>query len=380
MSLDPKAPLRSLPGSRAVVTLFFASLWMLCIGTWLGWGQFTTADEYRSFSPTPRLDANFPDALNLYIHDHFGLRGWFITLNALLRARMFHTSTTTAVVMGKDGFLFFAGDEEVENFMGLRPMPDCDLDSWVKLFQRRASWLASRNIPFVLTIAPDKQSVYPEMMPDSIARSTSKSRADRFIDAIRARTTVPVLDLRALLINEKHNRRTYWRTDTHWNTWGAYVAYRELLTTINGASPNLAARIGSPIEPSELRQGVRAQACDLNRLLGLATIFPEVSPTYSPLIAPAPNYDIELKSGGSSNPAQPRLILFRDSFGIALVPFLGPHFSRVYAPNTWTFDPSTVLKERADVVVFEIVERRLNLAPPSDPDFETTSGPTAVAR
>ena len=63
----------------------------------------------------------------------------------------------------------------------------------------------------------------------------------------------------------------------------------------------------------------------------------------------------------------PRLVFVRDSFGAALMPYLGMHFSRVYAPNGWTFDPEVVVRERADAVVFELVERRLNEAAPVDP-------------
>src|SRR5579863_928289 len=120
--------------ARATILAFFSVLWLACAGTWLGWGQFTPADEFRAFSPWPRAGPGFFNGLNLYIHDHFGFRGWFVTLNGLLRAKLFRTSTSPNVIIGKQGFLFYAGDGSLEGYMGTNPMPDCELESWVLLF------------------------------------------------------------------------------------------------------------------------------------------------------------------------------------------------------------------------------------------------------
>ncbi len=59
------------------------------------------------------------------------------------------------------------------------------------------------------------------------------------------------------------------------------------------------------------------------------------------------------------DPALPRALVYRDSFGSALVPFLAEHFSR--AVFLWEYDvmPSTVRQERPQVVIQEWAGRRL---------------------
>ena len=354
--------------SRLIVASFFGAVWLIFAGTWIGWGQFNPANERRVLAPFPPLDASFPDGFGLYLRDHFGFRGWFVTLNALLRAQVLRTSTSPNVIIGEKGFLFFAGEGAIENYMGLNPMTDCEAESWVELFEQRALWLASRNIPFVVAVVPDKETVYPEMMPDSIPRRSGKSRMDRFVDAMRSQNRIALLDLRPALIKGKTEHRTYYLTDTHWSSWGAYWAYREVLPLIQKTAPQLAVAMGPAIDRSALRSGVGHQTFDLNRMLGLNGIAPEATETFVPADPPVVTggLDDPLMTSETGNPARPRLLFFRDSFGAALMPFLGVHFSRVYAPNGWSFNGDDVIRERPDVVILEIVERRLNVPPPVD--------------
>ena len=353
------------PASRLTVAAFYGALWLLFAGTWFGWGQFNPADEKRVFAPMPRrFDGHFREGFSLYLRDHFGFRGWLVTLNGFLRAHILHASTSRMVIVGRDGFLFYTGEEALENYMGLKPMTDCELESWVQLFERRALWLASRNIPFAVLIVPDKETVYPEKMP--IARGTRKTRVDRIVSALRSRTSIPLIDLRSVLTSERKNYNTYYLTDTHWSQWGAYSAYRELLALLNRSAP----QIGPPVEPSALSHGIVYQPGDLNLMLGMNSIALEAKDTFEPRtqthVTSGP--DDLVMTAGTSNPAQPRLLFIRDSFGAALMPYLDRHFSRIYAPKTWTFDAADVDRERAGVVVFEIVERRFNLDPPMDPE------------
>ena len=350
---------------RLILASFFGALWLCFAGTWLGWGQFNPADERRELAPVPRFDRTFPEGLGLYLRDHFGFRGAFVTLNALIRVKLLHTSTTPNVIMGEEGFLFFAGEGAIENYMGLNPMTDCEVSEWVSLFERRAGWLASRHIPFVMAVVPNKETVYPEMMPAGIPRGAGKSRMDRFVEAIRSRTRVPPVDLRPVLIGRKKEHRTYYPSDTHWSQWGAYWAYREMLQVIQKAAPGL---VGAALELSDLKAEVAYRTFDLDRMLGLNAIAPERVDTFEPMRAARVTGGQDDPVMTSESDAGPRLVFVRDSFGAALMPYLGVHFSRIYAPNGWTFDPSAVARERADLVILEIVERRLNDALPVDQD------------
>ena len=59
-------------------------------------------------------------------------------------------------------------------------------------------------------------------------------------------------------------------------------------------------------------------------------------------------------------------MIFRDSFGSALVPLLAEHFSRALHLWQYNFDPRVVTKERPTVVIQEWVGRRLATLLPYD--------------
>jgi hypothetical protein len=61
----------------------------------------------------------------------------------------------------------------------------------------------------------------------------------------------------------------------------------------------------------------------------------------------------------------PRAVIFRDSFTSLLAPYLSEHFSRAVYLWQNNFDADDVLKERADVVIEEIVGRHLHNFIPS---------------
>ena len=330
---------------------FLAVLWLCFAGTWLGWGQSDSGvGERRALAPWPRINRTFPEGLGLYVRDHFGFRGWLVTLNAMIRVKLLRTSPTPDVVLGEQGFLFFAATG-----------PDSDIGAWVSLFERRAAWLAARGIPLVVTVAPDKETVYPEMIPGSALRiAAGKSRLDRFLDALRQQPGITVIDLRPVLISHKTGHLTYFKTDTHWSSWGAYWAYREILPAV--------ARDAIPVELSKLQMGTAQLTFDLNRMLGFGQTAPEAVETFAPPPGgpPVAGGQDDLLMTSETAYAGRRLLFLHDSFGAALMPFLSRHFSRIYAPNGWAFDGSTVLRERPEVVLIELVERRLNDPPPVD--------------
>ncbi|HEY3742823.1 MAG TPA: hypothetical protein VGL53_23415 [Bryobacteraceae bacterium] len=362
---------------RLIVTAFFATLWMLFFGTWLEWGQFNRADEYRILAPFPEWNKRLPLTLSAYLADHFGFRGSLITVNGLLRAKLLHTSTSPKVVFGKQGFLFYAGDQSMESYNGSRAITDCDIDSWVLLLERRQAWLATKGIPLIVLLAPDKQTVYPELMPDGIHHATPTS-ADRWVAAIR-RTHVPLIDMRPIEIAGKERRRVFHKTDTHWDPWGAYLAYRELLNEVARISPPLAEKIGPPADPMTLKIDFKILNGDMNRLLGLSILPGERAQDFLPPHPIPIRADDAVIDGGTGNPKQPRMLMFRDSFASAMAPFLAPHFDHIFGTAIPSFDVDLVKKEHPDLVVVELVERHLNFAVPIDPDNTlNVSDPKAV--
>ena len=79
------------------------------------------------------------------------------------------------------------------------------------------------------------------------------------------------------------------------------------------------------------------------------------------------------------DPSLPRLVMLRDSFTSALVPFLAEHFRRAVFYWRSDFDTDTIQEEHADVVIMEFGGRTFYRLAAFNPD-EVTAAAEAPAK
>jgi hypothetical protein len=94
--------------------------------------------------------------------------------------------------------------------------------------------------------------------------------------------------------------------------------------------------------------------------------FPLIRKRYYP-VAPELSNTHSVVVIDNDGPKLPRLVFYRDSFAIGLVPMLGPHFSRIAYAFEETMDPALIRVTKPDLVIDEFLERNLYLNPPTDP-------------
>src|ERR1700730_9306912 len=126
--------------------------------------------ENRNLAPFPKIDSvreiKFLSKLSEnYVNDRFGLRDELVHLNSLIRFSL-GLSSTKNVVIGKDGWLFYTADKLMEQHTGADIFNPVDLENWVRQMEADRDWLARRGIAFYIVIAPDKNTIYPEKLPD----------------------------------------------------------------------------------------------------------------------------------------------------------------------------------------------------------------------
>ena len=90
--------------------------------------------ENRAPAPAPAWPRNraawqqLPKAIEAYWNDAFGFRRTLIRLQAGAQFEL-GVSPTPRVVIGKAPWLFYAGDESMEQRQGLRPFSDTELEA-----------------------------------------------------------------------------------------------------------------------------------------------------------------------------------------------------------------------------------------------------------
>ena len=366
----------------AAFFLFCAAPLFVFLG---GWDK-KTLNENRYLAPAPSWEYDsmetMPNKVDDYYRDRFGFRATLITWNSIVRYVWLGGSNAEAVV-GKQGWVFWAGEHSIENFIGLKPLTQEELRAWKTYLERRHNVLQAAGVKYLFVIAPDKQSIYPEMLPDYISRSRAPSHVDQLIEYLRAsRSPVEVLDLRPALREAKSKGLVYFPQDTHWNGRGALVGHIEMLKRLQPWFPYLTpAAVASRYE-------VRRQACGFGdwNLLGLpeknfeapcdlthllspprarlteATLPPEILPTPQPPIRTV------------QSQAQGGLLVLHDSF--MHVAFDSPEstplsdqFGHVYYYKLrLTMDKLMALIrwEHPDAVIEEHVERMIVDKPSAD--------------
>jgi hypothetical protein len=276
------------------------------------------------------------------------------------------------VIFGKEKWLFYpssvAGDWLAAR--GLSPFSESELDAWQNLYEKRNKFFTEHGIPFLLVIVPDKQSIYPEFLPDRLSRIGPKTRLDQFIDRLRkTHSSVHLLDLRPVLLEARKQRQIYFRTDDHWNDYGAYAAYPVILSAMQSMLPG---RTLIPQPISNFIPGTVHRPGDLAKYVDLYYEYDEVAPQlvrrvpFHPISKPEDPFAQVMTVG--SDPSGPVLYAFHDSYTDFLAPFLGPHFSKAYWQWTNSMNGADVLKVKPDLVFNEFVERKLNdaILPDSD--------------
>lgn len=304
----------------------------------------------------------------------FPFRARLVRWQAGLRYRWLGVSPLPTVLRGRQGWWFYADDGAIEDATLATPFTAVELEAWRVTLQHTADWLAARGIAYVFVLAPDKHTIYPEFLPAALRRDAGRrARADQLMTMLRARTTVPAVDLRQALLDAKAQARVYHLTDTHWNDLGAAEAYRRIMTAVRAQAPAVPPPATADAFVVEART---TPGMDLAEMAGLASLTSETDLTLVPRTArrarvveparPRPGYIGPRLVTALDDPALPQALIYRDSFGSALVPFLAEHFSRTVV--LWEYDvmPATVREEHPAVVIHEWAGRRLYNRPPYD--------------
>ncbi len=270
------------------------------------------------------------------------------------------------VIIGRDGWLFYSGDRLIEDYRCTDPFTPDELDAWKRMFEERQAWLAARGIRYLVVVAPNAQSIYGEFLPQSMNKVGDKSRLDQLVEGMSG-SPVELIDLRGPLLAAKKERRTYHKTDTHWNDFGAFVGYQVIMDALkkwNGAAES------SPLDSFDIRT-VDAEGDYLAKLVESPLAYREEVIELVP--REARKAKVETVSGTEfiatrDDAPLPTAVFLHDSFMQALHPFLNEHFERAHYLWTREFRLDVIEQERPAIVIEELVQRKLMSDPPKNPE------------
>ena len=349
---------------------FLGFIAFFALATWVFAPPEVLTDENRKVAKLPRLSrkniSTYPQSFESYFNDRFFSRSDLVKARNLLRFKCWQISDAPNILVGKNGWLYFLG--ETGNILTAKEQPysQAELEQWKKALTARAKYFAQRGIRYVFVVAPNKQSIYPEYFP---LFSNRKSRLDQLSAYLGQYPEVPFINLKNSLIEgKKDGASLYFKTDTHWNELGALVADRYISTLLSTSMPAI-----KPIALSSARLGMESfNTGDCTKLMGLFGWVQEKTPIVKiPGSKFVPEFEqgtglatsvSRCKSNSNGTPSLPRAVVFHDSFGAAIKPYLAQHFSRAayqLRQADLAVDLDLIEKEKPEIVIQEVVERHV---------------------
>ena len=300
------------------------------------------------------LNLSFLSDVSDYIADRFAFRQELATAWAGVNAKLLGTSVEEQVILGSDGWLYFS--DTLPDYTG-QGMSDTELRYLANDLALMQEYIESQGKHFIFTVAPNKNSIYSEHMPEYIENRHSESNAAR-VGAYLDAAGVNYLDLFDILGNEEN---LYYKTDTHWNSRGAALAADGLLNMLDRGGDYSTASFAVS---EEHRGDLYEMLYPAGRATETATVY---GGEFSYVCESDPNGGNAITIKTSCDGGSGGLMCWRDSFGIALYPYLAQSF--VAATFSRSADYNLTLADSADTVIIELVERNLSNILSREPTF-----------
>ena len=325
------------------ISLFLALCLLPVIGMPLFGESSGGANEIAA--PRPQWGPTVLNQVSDYIADRFALRQELVSAWSWLHERLLGSSAEEQVVLGREGWLYYG--ETLDDYAGLA-MSEEELRLCAEHLRTLQDYLDSQGVQFLFTVAPNKNSLYPERMPGRYPAGHENSNLAR-LTPILEEYGVRCCDLTGPL----SERVLYYATDSHWTAEGAALAADTLLAQL-GKDTDFAA---GPFGTGDARPG------DLYEMLYPTGRGREAEVLYLPGHAHealGPTNKGNAVTIDTACPGQEgKLLCFRDSFGIALYPYLADAYGSATFTRRTAYDLSWYAGQGYDTVLIELVERNL---------------------
>lgn len=218
----------------SIIFAFLLCLMLPLVCTdWAGGGVLSRENRNKASFPlvvnaeTGNFDMSRSSVEN-WINDNIGFREQFMNLYTQIKYHVFNLSTSNKVLLGRDDWLYWTFDNNIEIATGDYPLDEEVLKNIATYQQQINDYYKSMGIQYVLMLTPSKTSVYPEYLPmnDKVVDITP---VDILTDYLRKNTDVIVYNAKDVLIPAKETGQLFFKNDTHWTQLGSYTAYCGLM-------------------------------------------------------------------------------------------------------------------------------------------------------
>lgn len=252
---------------------------------------------------------------------------------------------STQVLLGKNNWLFYKTEMDghpLWDYMGINHFSEEQLAAMAaNLTNTRDYFENERGIDFFVTILPNKEIIYEENMPDTVARVNKVSRAEQFAEYMWENTDLTCVYPKQALLEAKEKHQIYYETDSHWNQIGAFVGVQEIFEEAYGTHAD--------VDSVSFRVDSETFAGDLAVMAGVSDKFSQDTV-----------YVFEKESADKAQYHDEVAMVVGDSFGGFLSTVASGYYKEVHWIYTKDFKMDMIDEYQPDVVIWESVERYMD--------------------
>lgn len=252
------------------------------------------------------------------------------------------------VQVGREGWLFLDNDtnSSVEQYVGKLPLDDQLKHSWKEYIQHFSAAANERSAEWRFLLAPGKEYVLPEYYPHA---PSSLNTPNQFLELFKENSSF-IYPLAELTNNKNF---AYWKGDTHWTDYGAYIAFKEVISSfgldIIGFERHI--KISYTIEHSKGDLAEKLSPPPLHLKIVFTQTYPTSVVTFNNHISN--NGKIVIFENPSAHMHR-TLVVFGSSSSDSLVKPLALFFSRVVQIHSSASVDSSILDhERPDYILLQ---------------------------
>ncbi len=260
-------------------------------------------------------------------------------LTSLLTGGTYIESTQT--LMGKNDMFFYKTEldgKPIWDYMGINHFTEAEMAAIAANLTATRDHLNAVGIEVYTMCIPNKEIIYAENMPDTIARVNEVSRGEQLAEYLHKNTDLIFVYPKDALMANKDKIQLYYSTDSHSNQIGAFVNMQEFFRMAYGTH--------AEIDSVTFRTDATDYAGDLVTMAGLTDKY-DIDTVYV----------FEQDSADRAQYHDQVLLYVGDSFGGFLSQICKGYYREVYWEDARDFQYSMLDRYDPDVVIWERAER-----------------------
>ncbi|MCR5781759.1 MAG: hypothetical protein K6G90_03370 [Clostridia bacterium] len=308
--------------------------------------------RFPAFIEDGKYNFEFFREFDTWFSEHFALRAQLVTARSKILAKVLHTSSDADVILGSDGMLYYT--PTADDYLHTEMLSDTAIRNVAHNIRLLNAWCDANGADFVFTMAPDKPTIYPESMPKNYIPASTPNNTERLKAELEGDGIYCDLIATLQAVKESITEPVYYKTDSHWNAIGAMAARNALVNMLpDNGRRDIFDSVTWDKRPDH--EGDLAQMLYPGDVPPDYAYYPDCDFTYTTQGAymGLDDYIIDTVCDGVNG----ALLMFRDSFGEALIPFMAETFGKAQFSRLLPYDLTAA--GDYDAVVIEMGERNL---------------------